>query len=129
MACWPVWIEHCRGGGGWRLEAAGAVAQRSLLAKGGGARPAFLAAREEWKLLTAAAVNGMARRAIEIAAAYSTERIQWDRPIGAFQAIAHPLADSVTAVDGGRLLIWDTAAASARGESVSWGRRAASRAR
>jgi len=97
--------------GVWHVGAEEKGSRRSVLAQGARAREAFLAAREEWKLLTAAAVAGLARRAIEIAAAYATERIQWDRPIGAFQAIAHPLADSVTAVDGARLLIWDTAAA------------------
>jgi len=103
--------------GVWRLQGEASPGSPRVLAKGGQARQAFLAALEEWKLLTASAVNGLARRAIEIAAAYSNERIQWDRPIGAFQAIAHPLADSVTAVDGGRLLIWDTAAAIAQDES------------
>ena len=32
--------------------------------------------------------------------------MQFDRPIGAFQGIAHPLADAVTDVEGARLLVW-----------------------
>ena len=68
-----------------------------MLATGAAARSAFSAAREEWRLLTAAALTGLARRALEIAADYANARIQFDRPIGAFQGIAHPLADSATA--------------------------------
>ena len=49
--------------------------------------------------------HGLARRALEIAADYASERIQFDRPIGAFQGIAHPLADAVTDVEGARLLV------------------------
>ena len=64
--------------GVWSLQGEAAPGSPRVLAKGERARQAFLAALEEWKLLTASAVNGMARRAIEIAAAYSTERIQWD---------------------------------------------------
>lgn len=76
----------------------------SPLASGDGARAAYDAACEEWRLLTAAYLTGLAREALQIAAAYATERIQFDRPIGAFQAIAHPLADSVTDVEAARLL-------------------------
>ena len=38
--------------------------------------------------------------------AYSNERVQFGKQIGAFQGIAHPLADSATDVDGARLLVW-----------------------
>jgi alkylation response protein AidB-like acyl-CoA dehydrogenase len=81
-------------------SAAGAV----VLLEGADARRAFEAAHEEWKLLTAAAIGGLARRALEIAAAYASERIQFDRPIATYQGIAHPLADAITAVEGARLL-------------------------
>ncbi len=80
------------------------TADLDVLATGETARDAFEAAREEWKLLIAAYVTGLAREALQIAAAYATERIQFDRPIGAFQAIAHPLADSLTDVEAARLL-------------------------
>lgn len=75
------------------------------LAEGPRAREAFAAALEEWKLLTASYLAGLAREALEIAAAYATERIQFDRPIGTFQAVAHPLADAVTDVEAARLLV------------------------
>ena len=89
----------------------------SVLLEGREATRAFEAAREEWKLLTAAAVGGLARRALELAADYAGERVQFDRPIGSFQGIAHPLADAVTAVDGARLLWLDAIWALSRGQS------------
>jgi len=85
------------------------------LVEGAAARRAFEAAREEWKVLTAAAIGGLARRALEIAAAYASERTQFDRPIGSFQGVAHPLADTITAVDGARLLWLEAIYALSRG--------------
>lgn len=79
--------------------------ERTIVAQGPAARDAYLAAVEEWRLLNAARLTGMARRAMELATDYSNERIQFGRPIGAFQAIAHPMADHVTRVDGARLLV------------------------
>ena len=78
------------------------------LARGPQARAAWEAAREEWKLLIASALCGLGRESLEMAARYATERIQFDRPIATFQGIAHPLADSVADVEGGRLLLWRT---------------------
>ncbi|MDP2005318.1 MAG: acyl-CoA dehydrogenase [Rubrivivax sp.] len=77
-----------------------------VLAQGPEARDAFLAAVEEWKLLTAAQLAGLAGRALAMAAAYASERRQFDKAIGSFQGIAHPLADSLTEVEGAQLLVW-----------------------
>jgi alkylation response protein AidB-like acyl-CoA dehydrogenase len=90
------------------LSGDGAAGERTVLAQGPQARAAFLAAVEEWKLLTAAQLNGLARRALEHAAEYARERIQFDRPIGSYQAIAHPLADRAADVDAAQLLTWWT---------------------
>jgi 3-oxochol-4-en-24-oyl-CoA dehydrogenase len=75
------------------------------LAKGPGVRDLYLGAVEEWKILTAALLNGAAGEVIRLAAAYSTERQAFDKPIGSFQGVAHPLADSATDVDGSRLMV------------------------
>jgi 3-oxochol-4-en-24-oyl-CoA dehydrogenase len=80
--------------------------ERICLARGTQARAAFVSAVEEWKLLSAALLAGIAARALEMAAAYSCERRQFGKPIGAFQGVAHPLADSATDIDGARLLVW-----------------------
>jgi alkylation response protein AidB-like acyl-CoA dehydrogenase len=99
----------------WTLSSAPRGGERVVLAAGDAARRSYEVALEEWRLLTAAALYGLARRAIDIAAAYATEREQFDRPIGAFQGIAHPLADAVTDVEGARLLVWNAVWSIAQG--------------
>ena len=48
---------------------------------------------------------------------YAKDRRQFDKPLGAFQAIAHYLADAVTAVDGAETLVWEAAWARDAGRS------------
>ncbi len=77
-----------------------------VLARGEAGVHAFQAAVEEWKLLTAALLVGSADQALLLAANYAGERSAFGKPIGSFQGVAHPLADSVTDIDGARLLLW-----------------------
>jgi alkylation response protein AidB-like acyl-CoA dehydrogenase len=74
------------------------------LAAGPAATEAFESAIDDWLTLTAAAVTGMAASAHRTTCEYAAERTAWDRPIGANQGVAHPLADDATAIDGARLL-------------------------
>ena len=67
---------------------------------------AFEAGIEEWKLLIAAGLAGLAKESLKLAAAYASERKQFGQFIGQFQAISHPLADLVCEADGGKLLVW-----------------------
>jgi alkylation response protein AidB-like acyl-CoA dehydrogenase len=99
------------------LSGAGAEGERIPVAKGAAARSAFLAGIEEWKLLTAAQLNGLSRRALEYAVDYAKERIQFDRPIGSYQAIAHPLADRAVDVDAAQLFTWWTIQQIAEGKA------------
>ena len=108
-----------------------------IVAHGPEARAAYLAAIEEWKILTAAAQAGLGRRALELAAAYASEREAFGRLIGTYQGVSHPLADSITDIDGAQLLVWRAIWAIARGRqdaaaSVSmafwWASQAAARA-
>lgn len=69
-----------------------------------------------WDAVSAAALIaqsawfvGCGSRAVELANAYAKERVQFGRPIGSFQAIAHQLSDSYTAVTGARYLAWKAA--------------------
>ncbi|MCR9096427.1 MAG: acyl-CoA dehydrogenase [bacterium] len=105
----------------WNLSAE-RDGSRTVLAEGEAAHAAFERMRVEWRLLTAAALGGLSRRSIEIAAVYATERIQFDRPIGSFQAVAHPLAELITAIDGGAVLVWRAVDAIARGlpQAAEW---------
>jgi len=68
-------------------------------------------------LLAAQAVGG-ARYALDITVQYAKDREQFDKPLGAFQAIAHYLADAVTAVDGAETLVYEAAWARADGRPI-----------
>jgi alkylation response protein AidB-like acyl-CoA dehydrogenase len=68
-------------------------------------------------LLAAYAIGG-ARYAFEITLQYSKDRHQFDKPLGAFQAIAHYLADASTTVEGGTILVHEAAWAAASGRPV-----------
>jgi alkylation response protein AidB-like acyl-CoA dehydrogenase len=80
--------------------------KRVVLGANAAALAAFGAAIEEWKLLIALALTGLAKESIRLASNYACERIQFNRPIGTFQAVSHPLAQTIIDVDAGRLLAW-----------------------
>jgi hypothetical protein len=64
--------------------------------------PAFVIAAE---LGLAASLLGMARTLLERGAAHARTRVQFGRPIGAFQAVAHPLADAWAEVSAATELV------------------------
>ncbi len=108
-----------------------------ILATGDEALGHFAAALEEWKLLTAAALAGLGRQAVQMASEYARERKQFGQPIGQFQAISHPLADNLCEVDGAKLLTWRAIRAIAEGAhdaaalvslALWWGAEAAGKA-
>lgn len=88
-----------------------------VVAHGAAARATFLELVEEWKLLTAALLNGLGRQAVTLAADYARERLQFGRPIGSFQAVSHPLADRLADLEGSRLLLYSALAKAALKES------------
>ncbi len=109
---------------------------QASLSRGAEGLALFAQAREEWKLLIGAALAGLGREALRLAAAYASERKQFGQFIGQFQAISHPLSDLLCEVDGGRFLVWkairhiaDGAPESAAAVSVAawWNSEAASR--
>ena len=69
-------------------------------------------------LLAAQAIGGAAR-ALEITVDYAKERVQFDKPLGAFQAISHYLADASTTVDGGQTLVLEAAWSRANDRSIA----------
>jgi alkylation response protein AidB-like acyl-CoA dehydrogenase len=80
-----------------------------VLAEGPAAAVAVEAAVDEWLLLTAGALVGLAASALALAVAYAKERTAFGKPIGAFQGIAHRLADVATGIDGARVLVHEAA--------------------
>jgi alkylation response protein AidB-like acyl-CoA dehydrogenase len=70
-------------------------------------------------VMAAAQAIGGADRALEMTVQYAKEREQFDKPIGAFQAISHYLADAATLISGGRTLVYEAAWARASGRPVN----------
>ncbi len=68
-------------------------------------------------MLAAQAVGG-AQYTLDITVQYAKDREQFDKPLGAFQAISHYLADAATAVDGAETLMYEAAWARANGRPV-----------
>jgi alkylation response protein AidB-like acyl-CoA dehydrogenase len=69
-------------------------------------------------ILAAAQAVGGADYALEITVQYSKDREQFDKPLGAFQALSHYMADAKTAVDGARLLVYEAAWAHSHGRPL-----------
>jgi 3-oxochol-4-en-24-oyl-CoA dehydrogenase len=89
--------------------------ERQVISSSADAQRAWSAGIEEWKLLTSAALVGLAREALSMASAYARERMAFGQPIGANQGIAHKLADDVIDADGAAMLLWWTLRAIADG--------------
>ncbi|MET0134257.1 MAG: acyl-CoA dehydrogenase [Kibdelosporangium sp.] len=52
---------------------------------------------------------GVIERALEMTASYARTRVQFERPIGSFQAVAQRLADAYVDVEAVRLTLWQAA--------------------
>jgi alkylation response protein AidB-like acyl-CoA dehydrogenase len=77
------------------------------------------AAMHDGIILLAAQAMGGARQALDITVQYAKDRHQFDKPLGAFQALAHYLADAQTTVDGGATLVHEAAWARSAGRDVA----------
>jgi alkylation response protein AidB-like acyl-CoA dehydrogenase len=85
----------------------------TVLDEGAAAVASYATALDEWRVLTASALSGIAARALEIGVAYAKERHAFGQPIGGFQGVAHRLADRAMEVDGAQLLSREAAWAAA----------------
>ena len=71
-----------------------------ILASGKDAQNCYAKALAEWQALTAVALCGLGMKALEMTLKYTKERHQFGKPIGAFQAVQHGLADVVVSLEG-----------------------------
>jgi alkylation response protein AidB-like acyl-CoA dehydrogenase len=72
--------------------------------------PALFAGLNPERITVAAMGVGSARYAIERASAYTASRSVWGKPIGAHQAVSHPLAHATVQVELARLMVAKAAA-------------------
>ena len=83
--------------------------ERIVLVSGPDAATHYGDALIEWKLLMAAALDGLRAAALDLTVEYVKGRKAFGVPVGWFQAIQHRLADVTVAGDGGRLLVYEAA--------------------
>lgn len=60
-------------------------------------------------ILAAALAVGGSEHALDITVQYSKDREQFDKPLGAFQALSHYMSDAKTLVDGAKMLTYEAA--------------------
>ncbi len=96
-SCAQIVLEHCR------------VPAENLLGQEGEGFKIALATLDGGRIGIAAQAVGVARAALEASLAYSKQRVQFDKPIAANQAIQFMLADMATEIDAARLLTFNAA--------------------
>lgn len=75
----------------FRLELAGAPVE--ILLEGDGARDALARIAMLTTIAELAQLAGIGRQVLDISVQYAKDRVQFDRPIGSFQAVQHRLAE------------------------------------
>jgi len=104
----------------YQVELAGVqVTEADRIGSAGTGWTTWSAVMHEGIILAAAQAVGGAQYALEITVQYAKDRKQFDKPLGAFQALAHYLADAATNVDGAEVLVHEAAWARADGRPVA----------
>ncbi len=88
-----------------------AVGAAGVVARPGTGEAALRRALPALLTLVAADLCGAAEWQLQATAAYARVRTQFDRPLGFFQAVKHPLVDMMIAVDRARSLVYNAACA------------------
>jgi alkylation response protein AidB-like acyl-CoA dehydrogenase len=78
----------------------------AVTANGGEALGDVSRGRDLIALAVAAELVGISQRVMEMAVEYAKDRKQFDRPIGAYQAVSHACADMLKQVEGARSLVY-----------------------
>jgi alkylation response protein AidB-like acyl-CoA dehydrogenase len=91
------------------------IGEAARLPRGGDTLEAML---QRGSVAVAADAVGAARRALDMAVSYAKNREQFGRPIGAFQAIKHKLADMYLLVQGAALAVEGAAGALDAGQDA-----------
>jgi len=91
------------------------VPKGNLVGDAGKAWPVIKSIIKKAAVGKCAEMVGGAQASLDMAVSYAKERIQFNRPIGSFQAIQHYCANMVTDVDGSRFITYKAAWAVAEG--------------
>ena len=83
------------------------VPKEDMVGELNGGWPALEQVLDVGTALLCAQMVGSARKQTDMALEYAKQRESFGKPIGAFQAIAHPCADMVIWVDGGQMLTYE----------------------
>lgn len=79
----------------------------------------FAAVLRRATVALAAVQLGVADGAMRLAASYTSERLQFGRPLGSFQAVQHQLADCWIDVDAMRVTLWEALSRDADPDSTA----------
>jgi len=71
-------------------------------------------------VLKCAEMSGACQAVLDITSSYAKERIQFDRPIGSFQAVQHKLADMLIDVEAVQYLLYQAAWGISIGSLLPW---------
>jgi acyl-CoA dehydrogenase len=71
-------------------------------------------------VLKCAEISGACQAVLDITSSYAKERIQFDRPIGSFQAVQHKLADMLIDVEAVQYLLYQAAWGISVGSPSPW---------
>ena len=96
-----------------------AVESEDILGQPGEGGDALAKALEWATLVQCGEMVGRGRKILEMVIDYAKSRVQFGRPIGAFQAIQHQLADLRVAVDAAELLTYRATCSMAEGRDCS----------
>lgn len=86
-----------------------AITPEQIAAPPGAGEQALTAAEPAILVLLAADLVGAAEWQLQTTTEYAKTRVQFDRPIGFFQAVKHPLVDMMVMIDEARSLLYDAA--------------------
>lgn len=71
--------------------------------------PIFLRGLDEGRLAISAMAIGMAQGALDLAVAYSKERVQFGKPICSFQGVSFKLAEMAMIIEASRMMLYNVA--------------------
>ena len=95
------------------------VSKSAMIGQEGRGWHAILDTLNNERIFIAATCVGLGQGALDDAIQYAGERVAFGRPIGQFQAVQHPLADSMTEIEMARLMTYKAAWMQDQGQDCS----------